>query len=411
MADNDQFTFEDDDDFPGTSIKAEEEPEGFDLGDDDDFPETDLSAAFSDGEQEAENPAPEIQEEPEPDEMAGKVEQPKKEGGGGSKTRTLLMVLLLVIVGGAGVYYFMGLGESTPSVPTAQAPAKKATKAVALPPKPPVKAQTKAPTPAKAPEKVQPVTVAAPSPPAQPVAKPVAKTVAKPTPVVKSAAKPIAATKPKAAPAAKPAPVKQPVKTVAVSAPKPTPAQKQPVAVKPAASTSAPQKTVVKAPAAVETAMPVKQVAGGFYALDAGSYLFESNRKTLVAKIKSLGYKALVTPVDATLDMIRLRLGTFSKNEVKESLDLARSIEPGSYSSPAGDGYVIYAGTFLRSVNVDKLKQKFLDEGIKVYSEPVQVVRTLSRVRFGSFATKEDAASAALEASKAGLKAVVVKAN
>ncbi len=109
--------------------------------------------------------------------------------------------------------------------------------------------------------------------------------------------------------------------------------------------------------------------------------------------------------------MTRLRLGTYSKEDVQASLDFAREIEPGSYSVPAGDGYVIYAGTFLKTNNLKKVKERFLAEGIQVKSEPVQVVRTLSRVRFGSFATRQDAAAAASTVATDGLKAVVVKAK
>ncbi len=109
--------------------------------------------------------------------------------------------------------------------------------------------------------------------------------------------------------------------------------------------------------------------------------------------------------------MTRLRLGTFSKDEVQEALAFARTIEPGSYSAPAGERYVIYAGTFLNTRVADKLTQRLLAEGIKVYPEPVQVVRTLSRIRFGSFATKEDAATAAREVGEVGLKAKVVKSK
>ncbi len=158
----------------------------------------------------------------------------------------------------------------------------------------------------------------------------------------------------------------------------------------------------------IKASEPAKQVAGGVFALDAGSYLFESSRESLVEKIKKLGYEPLITPVDATLDMTRLRLGTFGKDEVKEALAFARSIEPGAYSAPAGDGYVVYAGTFLKSRNIEKLSQRFLEEGIKTHAEPVQVVRTLSRIRFGSFATKEDATAAVQEVAEVGIKAVVI---
>jgi cell division septation protein DedD len=145
--------------------------------------------------------------------------------------------------------------------------------------------------------------------------------------------------------------------------------------------------------------------------LDAGSYLLEANRKALVEKIRQLGYEPVVTPLDATLNMTRVRLGTFSREEVQEALSLARSIEPSSYSTPAGDGYVIYAGTFLKRENVDKLSKRFAKEGIKVHAEPVQVVRTLSRIRFGQFATREDALARARELDAAGVEAQVVSAK
>jgi len=160
------------------------------------------------------------------------------------------------------------------------------------------------------------------------------------------------------------------------------------------------------------SAVSPKKAANGAFALDAGSYLLESNRDSLVAKIRKLGYEPLITPVDATLDMTRLRLvGTFDKSEVQEVLDFARKIEPGAYSSPAGDRFVIYAGTFLKSSSIDTLTKRFLEEEITVHSEPVQVVRTLSRIRFGSFASKADAAAAAQEISKTGLKVEVVKSK
>ena len=281
------------------------------------------------------------------------------------------------------------------------APAQKAQKTVALPPQP-----------------AKPVSVPVPPPPAQPAAKPVAEEPAKPAPVQQKAV-----VKPEPAPA-----VKTEEKPAQEASAKPgvqmsAPAQKPPEVARPVAQTEAAaskpdQRTAEAKPASAPTSMPASgrgvastQAAGGVFALDAGSYLFESNRDSLVAKIKKLGYESLVTPVDAKLDMTRLRLGTYRKEDVRQALDFARSIEPGAYSAPAGDGYVIYAGTFLKKGSVDKLTKRFMAEGVKVHPEPVQVVRTLSRIRFGSFATREDAVAAAHAAGKAGVKAVVVKAK
>jgi hypothetical protein len=284
------------------------------------------------------------------------------------------MILLLVVIGAAGAYYFMDLGDTT-SMPTVVVPAQPGSKSVALPPQP-------APTPAVEPL-VEPaaknVTVAVPPPPPQPVdaAKPQEATGAQP------GGQAVVEQSPPASGAAL-------TSKDAATQPEPPPAAASPAA-KPEPS--------------------IQQVENAAYALDAGSYLLESNRRALVEKIKQLGYEPLVTPLDATLNMTRLRLGTFSKDEVQEALAFARTIEPGSYSISAGEGYVIYAGTFLKRDNVDKLSLRFAEEGIKVYPEPVQVVRTLNRVRFGRFATREDAMAAAREVGAAGLKADVVKAK
>ena len=417
MSDKDQFTFDDDDDFPETDLDDQDEPQGsalnddddfpgsdpddvdesqgFEMGDDDDFPETDLTAAFADGEHTADGPVP--------DEPVLKVKS-----GGNSRTRTLLVVLLLVVAGGAGAYYFMDLGGTTPSVPTVPVPAQTGTRSIALPPQP-----AQAPAAQETAESAaKPASVTVPPPPLPAESKAQTAPAESPAAAVSQAVAPV--TRPEEQPIAeKPAAeaVKQPATQVAVPAQQP-----QAAAAKPAPE-PAPVKQMSAALTVTQAIEPTKpdkvpmQVAGGAYALDAGSYLMESNRDSLVAKIKQLGYEPLVTPINATLDMTRLRLGTFGKDEVQEALDFARSIEPGSYSTPAGDRYVIYAGTFLKSHNINKLSQRFLAEGIKVYPEPVQVVRTLSRIRFGSFATKEDAATAAQEAGEVGLKAVVVQSK
>jgi hypothetical protein len=429
MSDKDQFTFEDEDESPENSVTKKAEPQepdagggeiffdteealpGTSLGEQADTEESDKGSEefFFDTEDEDSEPEQEVQPEldaPKDDEdsfsgdedlfgdnlNAGFPENeeeiddpvdfaPEPLGeSGGSRNRTLLMVLLLIIVVAGGAYYFMGLGSSTPSVPTVKMPVETPAKAVAVPP-PPLPA--KAPAEKAAPEKEKPVTVAVP-PPAAPA---VAKTGAKPAAAAAKAAPAVTEKAPKAPPvkAAEPPAVKTMVATKPVEVAKPVAAPK-PVAVP-------------------------KQVADGAYALDAGSYLMKSNRKSLVAKIEKLGYQPLLTPVEATLDMTRLNLGTYSKEDVKASLAFAREIEPGSYSAPAGDGYVVYAGTFFKTNKLEKLKKRFLAEGVQVKSEPIQVVRTLSRVRFGSFASKEDAADAASAVAKAGVKATVVKAK
>ncbi len=358
----------------------------FTFSDDDDFPETDLSSAFSEGEHAAEL---QPQEKPEP----------KGKGDGGGRMRILLMLLLLVVAGAAGAYYFMDLGGTTPMVPAVPVLAQKTTKSVALPPQP-----ANAPSaPVQTGPAEKPITISVPPPP---VEQPAESASDKQAP-----AKEIAASQPEIAKKLQSVPEVKPAGNVADTKSTTVTVVVQPE-VKVAATAS--QKPAVPAqPASSLAGLPkpaeITKPVGGPYALDAGSYLLESNRDILVEKARKLGYETLVTPIDAKLDMTRLRLGTFSKDEVQGVLTVARTIEPAAYSAPAGDRYVIYAGTFLQPRSVEKLTQRFAAEGFKVYAEPVQVVRTLSRIRFGSFVTKEDAEAAALAATEAGLQATVVK--
>ena len=428
MSDKDQFIFEDDD-FPKTDLGDEKEPLvaepgdeneplGLDLGDEDEPLETDLldegfpevsrddqdeslklDLGYADDLPETELDTSFVDDEPDAEEMDLDEFDLGTKSGGNSKARILLMVLLLIVAGAAGAYYFMGLGETTPATPKVAVPAQKTTKSVALPSPP-------ADGPSKAEPATQPVTVAVPPPPPveQADAAPVEPSKTETTDQVAAVVKPeekLVAERPKVEP------TQQPEAKAVVS--ESQIAQDETKAAP--ASTLVPDSSASASVEPTKAVVASRQVVGGAFTLDAGSYLLESNRTSLVAKIKKLGYEPLVTPVDATLDMTRLRLGTFDKDKVQETLDFARTIEPGAYSAPAGDGYVVYAGTFLKSRSIDQLSRRFLEQGIKVHPEPVQVVRTLSRIRFGSFATQEDAAAAARELSNSGLKATVVKAK
>lgn len=375
MTDKDQFTFDDDTDYL----------------------ETDLSDAFSEGDFEADSPAPDPGDSPDPEQDDHVDRTDRSSGSGGSRTRMLLLVLLLVVAGAAGVSYFMGLGEVTPTVPTAPPAVKNTQKTVALPPQPTAAPTEETTQSKKAPEQTAAVAVSPPPPPARSAAQPVAEDTTKP-----ALAEPVeGADKPQPAPSG-PSAGEQPVQTaepVAVPAP-PVPSR-----------VAADDTTQTKPSPSTDPAALPQQAPEGLFALDAGSYLFDSNRDALVAKIEKLGYEPWITPVEAKLNMTRLRVGTYRKEEVKNALDFARSIEPGAYSAPAGDGYVIYAGTFLKKETVEKLTRRFHTEGLKVYAEPIEVVRTLSRIRFGRFATRSDAGKAAEIAGQAGVRADIVKAR
>lgn len=330
----------------------------FKFDDDDTFPDTDLSGAFSEGEQAAQ----EVPEYP----MTIKK-------SGGMRTRLLLLALLLVIAGGGGYYYFMMMEEEPPP-----------------PTPPPKKVVAPAPKPAPVP------------PPAAPAGEPAKVAVPVPPP-------PPAATTPAPAPAAPPAAVAvaPPPKPVAV-APAPKPAAPVPAPVpapaKPAVAVAPPP--AVPAPAA-KPAGPA--VTGGPWLVEGGTYLNAAALKSAEKKVRGLGYEPLVTTMQKSVRMTRLRLGTFPEGEVKEALAYARGIAPDAFAIRSGGTFTVYAGTFTNQQNIREMTQRLVSEGVQVVEEPIEVKQTISLLRFGGFDDQSAAAEAAARARKVGIAAEVIK--
>jgi cell division septation protein DedD len=364
--------------------------------------DSDISSIFSEGEYEVKTAsdqpenAPEISDASTPGDSVLSNKSPER-----SRVR-LLLIVLLVLLAGSGGFYFLGLNEAPETIPRVTSK-----EGVSDPP------ATAAAKNLVSDGSSAPVVTVTPPPPPNEVSGP-AGTALPENALTQSSSPKHADSSGNARQQKETVPINPETNGSASSPPMPVDAKKvqttqspleQTVAGKPASTPLADRdESLLQKP----QDSPLRP-ASGTYLLDAGSYLFESNRDALVTKIEKLGFKPLVTRVDASLNMTRVRVGTFEKQDVKNALERARAIEPGSYSAPAGNGYVIYAGTFLRKDTVEQLKEKFLAEGIKVHLEPVQVVRTLNRIRFGDFQTVDEARKTAQLAEDSGVKTIVVK--
>ena len=136
-----------------------------------------------------------------------------------------------------------------------------------------------------------------------------------------------------------------------------------------------------------------------------------SDCNAVTAKIRRLGYEPTITPVDATLQLQRLRLGPVSGNELKQTLALARTIEPAAYSISVKGGYIILAGVYRVREHVDTQVIRFEKKGLTVHLEPLQVTTTVHTIRFGSFATRAEAEAAARKAAVNGVQVQVVRSR
>lgn len=293
-------------------------------------------------------------------------EEPKaNKKGGGSRSRLLLLLLLLVVIAGGAYYYFMIL-------PMDEGPA--------APPKAVVKVNKK------------PVAMPAPHPEAKPMPAPIP---AEKTAETAPAKMPVAAPKP-AAPvtAPNPAPVPAPEKIATTPA---KPAE----SVKPVESA----KDVFEKPA--ET-MPAPAVTGAF-TLTAGTYLLDSSIKSVSKKIRALGYEPVLTPVKRKITMTRLKLGTYPLDEAATQLARLKAEDPDAFGIRNGNMESVYAGSYLIIDQARRFADKLYAKGIDLSEEPVEVVKTLQRVSFGSFADNASAGAAARQAKAKGVEAQVMK--
>lgn len=301
----------------------------------------------------------------------------KKKKSGGSRSRLLLLLLLVAIAGGAYYFLMMPQDNGGPAAPPKAVVSVKK-KMVAMP------VRQKVDKPVTAP--AENVSMAEKAPGEQP-----------------------AEMKPKG-----PAPVKMPVAGVPKpaekqqdSAPVPT-AMAAPAAPAPAKPVPEPTKQVFEKPEVSKPAM-VSGVAEGAYSLTAGTYLLDSSVKRVSKKIRALGYEPVMTPVQRKVTMTRLRLGSYSHAQAAAKKAEMKSVAPGVFGIRKGDKETVYVGSYAVLDKARRFADSLFAKGIKVEEEPIQVVKTLQRVTFGSFADSAAATTAGRQVAAKGVEAKVIK--
>ncbi|MBE0597612.1 MAG: SPOR domain-containing protein [Desulfuromonadales bacterium] len=199
-------------------------------------------------------------------------------------------------------------------------------------------------------------------------------------------------------PIAMPAPVADPAETVIVEAViSPPPA----AAVAPAATAAA---------AASASPAPGLTLVGdaGKYRVDAGSFLLDANRRQAEGAIRKLGFQPEAVTIKRTVEMVRLRVGSYPPAEAAVKLQQVAALSPGAFSLAKGGEVTVYAGSY---ADLDKARAQadrlFLN-GLELQEEVARVPMNLVRVTFGDFPDRKAALAAADRATSAGLQAVVV---
>ena len=254
-----------------------------------------------------------------------------------------------------------------------------------------------------------------------------------PVQVVKAPRQPIAAPMPKPAPAAQstkaavpadvPAPETplkaevQPVTPPANTAPAVAPTMVNPAVAAPTVAKPEPMAAVKPAAAPTEVKPKLFEskptpapMAAGDYTLSAGAFVMQSSVDGVVKKIRKLGYEPEISKIKRPIEMTRLLVGVYPSNEATKKLSEIKMVSSGAFSLNKGSQTAVYAGSFLvldrARVYADTTLSK---NGIKVTEETAMVDRTLQRVTFGSFVSREEAAKTSQKVAGKGLEAKPVK--
>ncbi len=147
----------------------------------------------------------------------------------------------------------------------------------------------------------------------------------------------------------------------------------------------------------------------GRYTLQAGAFVIIPNLVTAQEKIRRLGYEPRVTKAIKKTEVTRLRVGTFFPNQGEAKVADLKAIGAEPFFIIDGDLMVVYAGTFYRGSQARRFAEHLAEKGIHVEEEKVPAKLPLSILRFGDFASREEARAAAEKAEAADLDILLVK--
>lgn len=113
-------------------------------------------------------------------------------------------------------------------------------------------------------------------------------------------------------------------------------------------------------------------------------------------------------PVDKPADKPAARADDAKGEEARRAAAILAGQAVDSSSTKAGGEYLVLIGAFSSEANVKNLKAKLAEQGIKVYSEPLDTPQgRKTRVRAGPFASREAAEKALARMQKIGVSGVV----
>jgi len=143
------------------------------------------------------------------------------------------------------------------------------------------------------------------------------------------------------------------------------------------------------------------------FVLQAGAFQLLSNAQTIVEKISELGFEARIKQIDVSLDVTRLHVGRFHKEEAYSVLEKLKTDVESPFILSEEEYYTVYAGSYHQAGTVEEEAERLHERGYAVFEEKVTVPVPLHTVSFGSFATRDEAENMAEKATQSGFDVYV----
>ncbi|NIQ96275.1 MAG: hypothetical protein GWN87_20310, partial [Desulfuromonadales bacterium] len=150
-------------------------------------------------------------------------------------------------------------------------------------------------------------------------------------------------------------------------------------------------------------------VVSGRFVLQAGAYLMEENLEAVSRTVERLGYRPRLDQGTKTVEMTRLKVGTYDERSARKKLQEVRRLAPDAFTLGEDGRVGVYAGSYYNLDRARVFADRLYSQGVRVEEEDVVVELPITIVRFGAFEDRSEAENVARRARDNGLEIAVVE--
>jgi cell division septation protein DedD len=159
----------------------------------------------------------------------------------------------------------------------------------------------------------------------------------------------------------------------------------------------------VEAPPEPPVTPAVKAEVKQLFALESAGYLSAGAVKKARARLEQLGYATTRSRHSEKHKMTRLLVDLYPKPQAEARLAEIRVLSEGAFMAAEHGKFAVYAGSFLSAANARKLAERLRRKGVEIREIAVPVDLQSTRLKFGSFSSRDQALKVAAKLKKNGL--------